>query len=373
MRFNSSKSLPLVIAVIFALSLGVFVGQSSAQKKKRTTAKTDAPRTLTQPEAEKQTPPVEKTQKTTPPPAANRAKKVMITDFDSRGIAKWWGNNWDIGSLFANSVVGPLSRSQSYEVVERSRMNELFAEQGLLQDERFNQSSVTKIGRLLGADYIFFGYLTDFTRKKSNKIIYKEVSAQIAFSARLVDVATGKVVKSVEISYVSPKQKDISLSSEQELNPNDPEFLQSIFGKAIKESVGQAVAQLTGEQVEPPTVVMVGSAGNNKSGGNKLVEQTTAGKSADGIVRGKVADITGSVVTINRGRQHGVKEGQFFAVVRVLKEIKDPDTGQVISQKTEELARLRITKVDASASEATLVSGGANALDVGTDVVLVIK
>lgn len=372
MRFNSSKSLPFIIAVIFVFGFCVFVSQSVAQTKKKrtTTAKTEPSRTLEQPEAEKQTPPP--IQKTVVAPAANRPKKVMITDFDARGLVKWYGTNWDIGSLFANSVVGPLSRSQSYEVVERSRMNDLFAEQGLLQDERFNQSSVTKIGRLLGADYILFGYLTDFTRKKSNKILYKEVSAQVAFSARLVDVATGKVFKSVEISYVSPKQKDISMSNDQEFNPNDPEFIQSIFGKAIKESVAQAVAQLTGEQVEPTTVVQTSNSGSNRSESNKLVEQS-ANKSADGIIRGKVADITGSVITINRGRQHGIKEGQFFAVVRVLKEIKDPDTGQVISQKTEELARLRITKVDASASEGTLISGGANALSVGTDVVLVVK
>lgn len=351
MLFNLSKKLSFIF--IFVIGTSFLAGQTVAQTTKKPKRTTD--RQLEQESDKKENTTSTQTTNT------NKPKKVMITDFDARGIVKWWGGSWDIGSLFANSMIGPLSRTNGYEVVERQRMQELFAEQGLSQDERFNQSAVTKIGRLLGADYILFGFLTDFTRKKSDKIVYKETSARISFSARFVDVATGKVVNSVEINYESPKKRDV-LKNEAELNPNDPEFLQSLFGQAIAESVKNAVAQLTGESVGQTNTQTNNNSGNtnNLAATNKPVDVVN--------LKGKVADVTGTSITINRGRNSGVKEGQIFVILKILKEIKDPDTGQVISQKTEELARLKITKVDDAASEGVLISGDASLLSVGTEV-----
>lgn len=356
MQFTSSNKISYLIVVILVLNLSFLVSQANGQAKKprKTT------RALVQPTAEKEESPTTKTSNSEPTRASNKIKKIMITDFDDRGIAKWWGGDWDIGSLFANTIIGPLSRTEGYDVVERSRMIELFKEQEISGSERFSQSAVTKIGRLLGADYILFGYLTNFSRKKSGYVVVKETSAQIDFSVRLVDVATGKVVKSAEINYVSPKKREY-LKSDTELNPNDPEFLQSLFGKAISESTKEAVVQLTGENVGQT------SAASNSSSTNLTSNQ----KVSDVVLQAKVADITGDTITINRGRSQGVKEGQFFAVLKVVKEIKDPDTGKVISQKTEELIRLKITKVDDGVAEGILVLGDTRMLDIGTQVVRV--
>jgi curli biogenesis system outer membrane secretion channel CsgG len=347
--------------VFLILSLLVLMAGSALAQTSKKPRSANADKTLEQPVAEKPGTGSGTTAKVPATPLPPKAKKVMITDFDARGIAKWWGGSWDIGSLFANSVLGPLSRTGGYEVVERDRMMEVFKEQGLSESERFSQAAVTKIGRLLGADYILFGFLTDFSRKKSNMMVYQEVSAQISFTARFVDVATGKVLNTAEVNYASPKKRMV-MKNEAELNPNDPEFLQSLFGKAIQESAKMAVSQLTGESA-------VGSAMPNT--GNSLAPRTDGPAPAANMpLQGKVADVTGTIITINRGRRHGVKEGQFFVILKVVKEIKDPDTGKVISQKTEELARLRISKVEDAVAEGTLVSGDIALFSFGTEVVL---
>ena len=354
---------------VFAFMLSAFVflgGQSAGQNKP---ARTDI-RQLEHPGTDNTKPETAASQnavEAAPAPAANRTKKVMITDFDARGISKWWLGNWDIGSLFANSMIGPLTRTDGYEVVERERMLELFKEQGLSESERFNQSSVTKIGRLLGADYILFGYLSDFTRKVSNKIIYTETSARMSFTVRMVDVATGKVVNLVEENYVSkPKQNfSQSTSTSTKLSLTDPETLQSLFGPAITEAVKEAVGKLTGGMAGQASNSAVSSGQVNTTGANPAMVQAGAG------LRGKVADVTGNTITINRGRQHGVREGQFFAVVKIIKEIKDPDTGNVIKTQTEEIARLRINTVNDASSEGVLVSGDIASFAFGTEVVLV--
>jgi curli biogenesis system outer membrane secretion channel CsgG len=289
-------------------------------------------------------------------------KVVMVPDFDARGIYHWWPGNWDIGSLFANSTMGPLSRTESFEVVERGRTRDVIAEQVTSESERFNQPAIAKAGRLLGADYILFGDILDFSRKKGG-ILIKEVQVSIRLSARLVSVATGKVFKATELNYLSNKTKEFPLTSQPELNPNDPEFLQSLFGKAITEAAAQIVTQLTGEGGNPTLINAAANPGRaSNAAPNAVPVETTA----------MIADVTGNTVVINWGSANGVKTGWMFAVVRVVKEIRDPkDPSKVIMKKTEELARIKITSVQGSASEGTLVSGKPENLAVGVEVVRV--
>ena len=286
---------------------------------------------------------------------------VMVTDIDARGILQWWKGNWNIGNLFSNSIIGPLSRVEQYEVVERARTKAIFDEQGLTESERFSQPKITKIGRLLGADYILFGDLQDFSRKKGKNPLIKETQVSIRLTARLVSVATGKVFKSTEVTYLSAKDKDYFSFSDKDVNPNDPEFLQSIFGKAITEAAAQTVSQLTGEGTNTTTVT---STPPNKNDSSKK------SSAAAGDDNGLIADVTGSTVVINLGSQNGVKSGNQFAVVQVVKEIRDPKNPEkIIFKKTEELARIKITKVENTASEGVLISGKIESLKVGTEVV----
>lgn len=279
------------------------------------------------------------------PPQSNRRRKVMVTDFDARGVPKWWGD-WDIGSLFANSMITRLSNTGTYDVVERERMKAIIEEQNLSQDERFRQDKVTKIGQLLGADYVLFGYLTNFARKKSNKVFYSEYSAAISFTLRLVDVSSGTVVKSAEIDYVSGKSQKVVLQDEKTFNPNDPDFVQSLFGKAINESVSQGVQRLTGEMPAPIAQITTDTKKTLAAPGS------AAATPADGKIRGMVAAVDGNTVIINRGRSQGVKVGDVFEVTRG--GITDPETGRILRAKV--IAELRITNIEDGSADAEIVS-----------------
>jgi curli biogenesis system outer membrane secretion channel CsgG len=277
----------------------------------------------------------------------------MIPDFDSQGIPNWWGT-WNIGSLFGNVMVSHLSRTEAYGVVERERMREILSELDKSGTEQFRQERFTKAGKLLGADLILFGYLTNFTRKKSSKVFYEEYSAGISFNVRLVDIASGRVVKSTEVEYVSPKDKKVSLSGKSELNPNDPDFLQSLFGKAINESVRQAVANLTGGS---DMAVAQAPDGANVGGGSASVPSVhTPEPAPSGPVKGMIAAIDGDTIIINRGHSHGVKVGSHFVINKVVREIRDPETNKVIRQQTEEIARIKVTSVEAASCDGVLVS-----------------
>ncbi|HYN24148.1 MAG TPA: CsgG/HfaB family protein [Pyrinomonadaceae bacterium] len=299
------------------------------------------------PGAEKQ---LDSTSTPTPAPVtaqqiSNRKRKVMVMDFDARGIPQWWGN-WDVGSLFANVMVSRLSRSDIYDVVERERMKALIDEQNLSQDERFRQDKVTKIGQLLGADYVLFGYLTNFSRKKSNKVFYNEYSAAISFSVRLVDVGSSKVLKSAEVDYVSKDSKKVIGDDNKTFNPNDPDFLQSLFGKAINESVAQGIDRLTGGTESSIAQTVMAS---QKNLATPTVRTALVN---DGKLRGFIAAVDGANVIINRGQSNGVKVGDVFEVTRG--GITDPETGRILRPKV--IAEIKITSVEDSSADGALTS-----------------
>jgi len=298
-------------------------------------------------------------------PQANRRKLVMVPDFDARGLPNWWGT-WDIGSLFGNVMVSHLSRTESYTIVERERMNEILGELATSGGTEYKQERFTKAGKLLGADLILFGYLTNFTRKKSNKVFYEEYSAGIAFNVRLVDIASGRVVRSAEIEYTSPKDRKMSMSGKDQINPNDSDFLQSLFGKAINESVRQVVVKLEGGSDAHASQV-AGSTGGGSVGAPAANFQPAA---SAGPVKGMIAAVDGETIIINRGQSHGVKVGSHFVVTKVVREIRDPETNQVIRQVTEEVARIKVTNVEATSSDGVLVSAKGK-LSVKDQVVLV--
>jgi curli biogenesis system outer membrane secretion channel CsgG len=350
----------LLLSCLCSLSLLslIYSTARSQTDRNRPKPKTSTTRELRQQEnaqpAEKASESAPTTAPAPPQPVSNRKRKVMVMDFDARGIPQWWGK-WDVGSLFANVMVSRLSRSDTYDVVERERMKALIDEQNLSQDERFRQDKVTKIGQLLGADYVLFGYLTNFLRKKSNKVFYNEYSAAISFSVRLVDVSSSKVVNSAEIDYAS-KDRKVVMGDDKTFNPNDPDFLQSLFGKAINESVGQAVEKLTGGN---QTAGRAASASGErvaqtsvKSQMNTTTPTVSAAPVNDGKLRGFIAAVDGANVIINRGQSNGVKVGDVFEVTRG--GITDPETGSILRPKV--IAEIKITGVDDNSADGAITS-----------------
>jgi curli biogenesis system outer membrane secretion channel CsgG len=83
---------------------------------------------------------------------------------------------------------------------------------------------------------------------------------------------------------------------------------------------------------------------------------------------------TGSVVMnrdgkiyINRGEREGVTAGQVF-IIGDAEVLRDPDTGEVLDEIMDEVARVRVESVREKLSIATVIDGNANAIDTGMTV-----
>jgi hypothetical protein len=80
---------------------------------------------------------------------------------------------------------------------------------------------------------------------------------------------------------------------------------------------------------------------------NKLADilqaQTAGMRKTDRPVETTVADVAGNVLTLAAGSAAGVNAGDVFEILRVVRTVKDPATGEVLDQITEKSGELTIT------------------------------
>ncbi|CAN5593212.1 hypothetical protein BH11ARM2_BH11ARM2_04760 [soil metagenome] len=71
----------------------------------------------------------------------------------------------------------------------------------------------------------------------------------------------------------------------------------------------------------------------------------------------RVADVDGKEVTLNAGEDTGIRSGDEFVLYKKGKEIKDPDTGEVLGVKTTRIGRVRVSDVQKKFSTADVIEG----------------
>jgi TolB-like protein len=116
------------------------------------------------------------------PSAAEGAKPtVAILYFD------YTGKDEQMAMLrkgIAQMLISDLSGNDNFEIVERDRLQEILDELKLNQTNTIDKGSANKIGKLLGARFMVLGG-------------YFDLMGTLRVDARVVEVETGKVIKSV--------------------------------------------------------------------------------------------------------------------------------------------------------------------------------
>ncbi len=147
------------------------------------------------------------------------ATRIAILYFDSDDA-----NIQNLRKGLADMLITDLSKFRSLNVVERSKLEEIIKEQDLSNTKRFDNATAATIGKLLGAECILVGS-------------YFEMMGSLRIDARIVDVETGKVLKSEGVDGASKDffklekdlakklvtQLDVSLDDENKkyLEPGD--------------------------------------------------------------------------------------------------------------------------------------------------------
>ncbi len=134
--------------------------------------------------------------------AASKKPRIAVLEIKNKADNQYW---WHGGGEAAQDVfITQLVKSGKYTVVERERINAILQEKGLVLSGDINPSTAMQIGKLLGADYLLAGAVTEygyeeasasgpgFRRLPSFGVGKKNFSA--AMNCRVFDISTGEIV-----------------------------------------------------------------------------------------------------------------------------------------------------------------------------------
>lgn len=290
---------------------------------------------------------------------APRKARIAVMDFDYATVQSYssamFGSNIDVGKGVTDLLIAQLVKNGTYSIIERSALDKIMAEQNFNNSQRADPSSAAKLGKLLGVDAIIVGSVTQFGNetKKTNVggggggwhgyglggVGHSKSNANVGLTARIVNVETGEILAVAEGAGTSSRSSTSLLGGggnwsgwgNGAVDFGSSNFQETIIGEATK----QAVDTLTSSVVsEAPKVA---------------IHKVTV----DGIV----AAVDGGQIVLNVGKKGGINVGDQLEVIRVTKEIKDPETGAVIRRMTSTVGVIRATDVDDASAVCSPVSG----------------
>lgn len=295
------------------------------------------------------------------PALAQERKRVALLDFEFGTVQRWWSGNWDIGRGIADLVVTELVTDGTYRVIERRHLETILAEQNFSNSDRANPSTAAQIGKVLGVNAIIVGSVTQFGTEQKKKGIggafgriggfgagnvgTQKGKAKVAIDARVIDINTGEILAVAKGTGESSRSGFMLGGAgggsggfgAGGIEMGSSDFQDTILGEAVLAAVTELSAKLIDQN-------------------NRLPEITFT-------IDGVVADVAGSTVILNVGTPHGVRPGQTLKVVRVIRTVKDPTTGRVLREISNEVGQIRIDEADDVSSVGTLISGEAKAGD----------
>jgi len=284
-------------------------------------------------------------------PVASAKRVLAIDEFDygtvTTAVAAIFGTQVNVGKGILALFTKRLAQEGKYRIVERQKLQKVLSEQDLGASNRVKQGTNAKIGRVIGADAILMGTITVFgTDTRNNR-----VNAGAATGGRLGGVLGGISVGKrsdkaiVEISYrlVDAESSEVIAVGEARgeskrtsngfgiagfkngaggaggADMSSSNFLETIIGEATVDCVSK-LAEIT----------------NSK-------EQQIAQKSSD--VEARIAEIAGNKIYLAAGGNDGVQQCDRFEISRIIKEIKDPSTGEVLDLQVEKVGELMVMEV----------------------------
>ena len=267
---------------------------------------------------------------------------VTVTKFDNQA---GWSSQWDIGDAWAAVLTDALNQTGRFIVLGESDMREAaMGEQDFAASGRTaGGKKAPATGQMTPAQILVKGAITHVQDKTSGggggisirgiRVGGRGGQAEINTTIYMVDSTTGQVLASKSVTGAAGSRGFRIGYCCRNFSGDVEAFKNDNVGKAIMASVEEATDWMIGQL---DTVKWTGTVVMNRDG----------------------------KVYINRGEREGVKAGQEF-VIGEAEVIRDPDTGEVLDEFMDEIARIRITEVREKLAIGSVISGDSGAVDRG--------
>jgi curli biogenesis system outer membrane secretion channel CsgG len=253
--------------------------------------------------------------------AQGNKPRVAILEFKNKASHYAW--SWyDAGRGAQDMLVTELVKSGKYRVIEREQLAAIMQEKHLSLSGDIDPRTAVQIGKMLGVEYLIAGAVTELgvTDRGAN------VPGGIFHGLPSVNVRSQKAEAAVD-------------------------------ARAFSTSTGEIVWADTARDETSDSSVYVAGAGGGASDHGKVdkIMRPVVVKLAASFSK---ADLKSSGMGGHGDASGLVKEGDEFTVYRVGKQIKDPDTGEVLGADETKVGKIRVTAVKGPRlSMATALSG----------------
>lgn len=273
------------------------------------------------------------------PMAERPTLAIVALDDGSIKRESWWGTNWDVGSGLSDILTTILLEKNRFRLLERSLLDKALAEQDLSASARVDSKTAVKIGKVIGADYLVMGKVTQFSWEKKGGGGVVPIGGIFGLG-----LSKTKAIVSVDIRIVDAESAEIlgSYSGKADESRSKVAIGGSGFGVIAMGSsdfLGTALGQATRKALVQWTDNLCDALDKKKL---TLTPKHTAPTRPDGVA------LTGdaSAVIANTGSDKGYAVGDVVEIHRKTKELKDPETGEVLRVMTDLIATGTIVKID---------------------------
>ena len=224
----------------------------------------------------------------------------------------------DNTKFMTSDLITYLTKTNKFDVVERSRMKDILAEQEFSESGYISEKTAVKMGKLIGADYFVMGKIEQLKAEyKMEKIPYTETvrpkyEGKLIVNVRIVDSRGGKVVTADKIET---ELEDHNYQGKV----NGDDFIEMLKDKAVRQVVDSIVG---------------------------------------GVFPIKVIKVSGGEVYLNRGAGATFKVGDKLSLFTQGEALVDPDTGENLGSAEEEVAAVEITSIQKKFTKAKILQGG---------------
>ena len=291
---------------------------------------------------------------------AGDKRRIAILPFEYGSVQSSVGT-CDVGKGITALLTTKLVQDGTYSVIDRQMLDSILKEQNLSVSDRADPATACKIGKILSVDAIVVGTVTQFgVEKKNSRVSVPSVGgfgipyvggfggfgmssskakAKCGIDAKIIDINTTEILGACNGTAESTTKGSWSLNDSWDWTSSD--FSSTVAGEATVAAVAQLVDQMKNLASKIP---------DNQS----LIAAN---------VQGKIADVTGTTVIVNVGKNNGVKAGDNLQAERVTKTVKDPTSGKVIKEVTSTIGIIHIDSVDPESATGSITKG--NGLRVG--------
>ena len=282
--------------------------------------------------------------------AVNNAmkKRVIVDEFDysavMTAVQSVFGTNQNIGKGIRAMLTNQLGQQGKMVIVERAKIDALMKEQDRNVSSRVKKGSGARVGQISGADALMTGDIIIFGRDDK----HRKVSGGGIFGAGIGAIAnaksTDKAVVAIDYRFVDAETSEILSSGEARGESSRKSSGWGALGGAFGQGVAGIQVDMTSSNFAE-TIIGEATLDCVKKLAEVMNTQVEAMKKVQHDVEAQVADVSGNSLTITAGTSDGVNIGDVFDVLRVVRDVKDPTTKEVLDRITENVGVLTIVNV----------------------------